>query len=113
MLHIVAGTVCTKSNDYYSQCLPGAAAPSSVPPASTPVSVPPSQPSGSSGGLASIPASALTQFSNFGTNPNNVQMFVYKPKNVAANPALIVASHCEWCMLAACPEYNSSSIYRL
>ena len=43
-----------------------------------------------------FPASQLTQFSNFGENPNNVQMFVYRPARVAANPPLIVASHCEY-----------------
>ncbi|PIL29700.1 hypothetical protein GSI_08138 [Ganoderma sinense ZZ0214-1] len=43
--------------------------------------------------LAAIPASTLTQITNFGTNPNNVLMFVYKPAKVAAKPALIVASH--------------------
>ncbi|RDX49054.1 alpha/beta-hydrolase [Lentinus brumalis] len=43
--------------------------------------------------LASIPASQLTQIFNFGTNPNNVGMFVYKPAKVATKPALIVASH--------------------
>nr|BBL86735.1 acetylxylan esterase [Irpex lacteus] len=107
----VAGSVCTKSNDYYSQCIPGAAAPSSAPPASTPVSVPPSQPSGSSGGLANIPASKLTQFSNFGTNPNNVQMFVYKPKNVAANPPLIVASH--YCSGTAQAYFTGSKFAQL
>nr|BAF80327.1 cellobiohydrolaseII [Polyporus arcularius] len=43
----VSGSVCTKQNDYYSQCLPGAAssAPTSPPttsaPSSTPVSTPP------------------------------------------------------------------------
>ncbi|KAI1785472.1 alpha/beta-hydrolase [Ganoderma leucocontextum] len=43
--------------------------------------------------LAAIPASTLTQISNFGQNPNNVLMFVYKPAKVASKPALIVASH--------------------
>jgi hypothetical protein len=94
----VAGTTCTEVNAYYSQCLPGAAssAPASVPP--TTVSQP-SHTSTATGtaptGLASIPASTLYQFSNFGTNPNNVAMYVYKPKKVATNPPLIVASHCE------------------
>ena len=47
-------------------------------------------------GLSSIPASTLTQFNNFGTNPNNVAMYVYKPKKVLSKPPLIVASHCEF-----------------
>lgn len=91
----VSGTVCTVMNSYYSQCLPGVA--SAQPPPPTPVSSG-SAPTGTgtaAAGLSSIPASTLTQFSNFGTNPNNVEMFVYKPKKVAANPPLIVASHCE------------------
>ena len=96
-MNLVAGTVCTVINAYYSQCLPGAATP---PPTSTApsTSVPPgstSTPTGTApGGLSSIPASTLYQISNFGSNPNNIGMFVYKPKNVKANPALIVASHC-------------------
>ena len=52
--------------------------------------------------LSSIPASRLTQIFNFGTNPNNVQMFVYKPAKVATRPALIVASHCVYSHLSSC-----------
>ena len=52
--------------------------------------------------LSSIPASRLTQIFNFGTNPNNVQMFVYKPAKVATSPALIVASHCVYSHLSSC-----------
>ncbi|KAH9917380.1 Alpha/Beta hydrolase protein [Epithele typhae] len=44
-------------------------------------------------GLDSIPASTLTPFTDFGENPNDVQMYVYKPAHVAANPALLVAIH--------------------
>ncbi|PIL33998.1 hypothetical protein GSI_03706 [Ganoderma sinense ZZ0214-1] len=92
----VSGTVCTVINAYYSQCLPGAVTP--APTSTTPAtSAPPgttSTPTGSApGGLSSIPASTLFQISNFGSNPNNVGMFVYKPKTVAAKPPLIVASH--------------------
>ena len=94
MSDTVSGTVCTVLNSYYSQCLPGTASVS--PPASPPPSSAPTGTGTSTAptGLASIPASTLTQFSNFGTNPNNVAMYVYKPKKVAANPPLIVASHC-------------------
>lgn len=99
----VSGTVCTKINDYYSQCLPGAATP---PPTSTvPVTTPPgssSTPTGSAPpGLSSIPASTLHQITGFGTNPNNVAMYVYKPARVAANPPLIMAIHC------TSPKYHS------
>ena len=51
--------------------------------------------------LGAIPASMLTQMTNFGSNPSNVGMFVYKPARVAAKPALIVASHCAWSLVAA------------
>jgi acetylxylan esterase len=35
----------------------------------------------------------LQQVTNFGNNPTNVKMFVYRPTGLAANPALIVAMH--------------------
>lgn len=35
----------------------------------------------------------LQQVSNFGTNPTNVRMYLYRPPNVVSNPALIVAMH--------------------
>ncbi|KAF8070451.1 acetyl xylan esterase [Lyophyllum atratum] len=38
-------------------------------------------------------AGQLQQVTNFGTNPTGVQMFVYRPSNVAATPDLIVAIH--------------------
>ncbi|KAF8071627.1 acetyl xylan esterase [Lyophyllum atratum] len=38
-------------------------------------------------------AGQLQQVTNFGTNPTGVQMFVYRPANVAATPDLIVAIH--------------------
>ncbi|VDB83032.1 unnamed protein product [Peniophora sp. CBMAI 1063] len=44
-------------------------------------------------GISSIPASTLTEITDFGANPNNVGMFVYRPETVESNPALIVASH--------------------
>ena len=36
---------------------------------------------------------SLQQVTNFGTNPNNVGMYVYKPSKLAANTPLIVAIH--------------------
>ncbi|KAI0373431.1 alpha/beta-hydrolase [Pilatotrama ljubarskyi] len=112
----VSGTACVKLNDYYSQCQPGAAAP---PPPPTPTS--PSAPSPTSSaptgsapsgpGLASIPASTLFQITNFGTNPNNVGMFVYRPKNVAAKPPLIVASH--YCSGTAQAYFTGSKFAQL
>ncbi|MEU1606725.1 extracellular catalytic domain type 1 short-chain-length polyhydroxyalkanoate depolymerase [Micromonospora matsumotoense] len=44
---------------------------------------------------AAPPASAatLTQVTNFGTNPTNLQMHLYVPDRVAARPALLLALH--------------------
>ena len=45
-------------------------------------------------GFVSAAAGQLQQISgNFGPNPNNVGFFYYRPANVQANPALIVAVH--------------------
>ncbi|KAF9527638.1 carbohydrate esterase family 1 protein [Crepidotus variabilis] len=38
-------------------------------------------------------AGQLQQVSNYGTNPTGVQMWVYRPSGLVANPALIVAMH--------------------
>src|SRR5690349_17795614 len=45
--------------------------------------------------LLAPPASAatLTQVSNFGTNPTNLQMYLYVPNQVAAHPGVLVAVH--------------------
>ncbi|KAJ7025635.1 carbohydrate esterase family 1 and carbohydrate-binding module family 1 protein [Mycena alexandri] len=44
-------------------------------------------------GLVSGLTSTLQQVTNFGTNPTNVGMFVYKPTTVTAKPAVIIAIH--------------------
>ncbi|KAF7348748.1 Carbohydrate esterase family 1 and carbohydrate-binding module family 1 protein [Mycena venus] len=44
-------------------------------------------------GLVAALTSTLQQVTNYGTNPTNVGMFVYKPTTVTANPAVIVAIH--------------------
>ncbi|KAM5543202.1 hypothetical protein V8D89_003076 [Ganoderma adspersum] len=110
----VSGTVCTAINAYYSQCLPGQVTPaptSTVPATSAPPGTT-STPTGSApGGLSSIPASTLFQISNFGSNPNNIGMFVYKPKNVAAKPPLIVASH--YCSGTAQAYFTGSKFAQL
>lgn len=41
----------------------------------------------------SVPAGQLTQMSNFGRNPSNISMFVYKPSSVKPRPGLLVALH--------------------
>jgi poly(hydroxyalkanoate) depolymerase family esterase len=38
-------------------------------------------------------AAALTRVTSFGTNPSNLNMYVYVPDRVAAKPALLVAIH--------------------
>jgi endo-1,4-beta-xylanase len=38
-------------------------------------------------------AAALTRVTNFGTNPSNLNMYIYVPDKVAAKPALLVAVH--------------------
>jgi acetylxylan esterase len=44
-------------------------------------------------GLVSAAQGQLQQLSNFGANPNNVGMYYYRPPNLQASPALIVAIH--------------------
>ncbi|KAI0779950.1 putative acetylxylan esterase A [Fomes fomentarius] len=110
----VSGTSCVKLNDYYSQCQPGAAAP--PPPSSTVATQPPapttSTPTGSAPpGLSTIPASTLHQISNFGTNPNNVAVYAYKPAKVQAKPPLIVAIH--YCSGTAQAYFQGSQFAQL
>ncbi|KAJ3502557.1 hypothetical protein NLJ89_g8833 [Agrocybe chaxingu] len=96
-----SGLSCVKLNDWYSQCQTApTAAPPPPPPATTTV-VPPPPPATTTGTstatatdpAASIPAGALTRITNFGTNPTNIGMYVYKPSKVNANPGLLVALH--------------------
>jgi acetylxylan esterase len=41
----------------------------------------------------SAPAATLQQITNFGTNPTNLGMYVYKPDSAPARPAILVAVH--------------------
>ncbi|NUS17982.1 MAG: PHB depolymerase family esterase [Streptomyces sp.] len=45
--------------------------------------------------LPAAPATAasLTQVTNFGTNPSSLQMYVYVPNSVKANPSILLALH--------------------
>jgi poly(hydroxyalkanoate) depolymerase family esterase len=46
--------------------------------------------------LTAVPratAASLTQVTNFGTNPSNLQMYVYVPNNVKPNPSILLALH--------------------
>ncbi|MCK1835280.1 PHB depolymerase family esterase, partial [Micromonospora sp. R42003] len=38
-------------------------------------------------------AAALTEVTNFGTNPSNLRMYLYVPDTVAARPGLLVVNH--------------------
>ncbi|KAJ7754215.1 carbohydrate esterase family 1 and carbohydrate-binding module family 1 protein [Mycena maculata] len=59
-------------------------------------------------GLVSALTSTLQQVTNFGSNPTNVGMYVYKPTTVTASPAVIVAIHeCT----ATGPDYFEGSPY--
>ena len=59
------------------------------------------------------PASAatLTQVTNFGTNPTNLQMHLYVPDRVATRPAILVAVH--YCPGRAPPSSTAASSPRL
>ncbi|KAJ2928047.1 hypothetical protein H1R20_g9055, partial [Candolleomyces eurysporus] len=100
------GYTCVKLNDWYSQCQPGGASttaapttttpsvPTTIVPTPTPTTTSTSGPVPSSNPLMSIPAGTMTPLRNFGTNPTNIGMNVYRPTNVKGpNPALLVALH--------------------
>jgi poly(hydroxyalkanoate) depolymerase family esterase len=59
------------------------------------------------------PASAatLTQVTNFGNNPSNIEMFIYVPENVAPEPALVLGIH--WCGGSANAFYTGTEWARL
>jgi poly(hydroxyalkanoate) depolymerase family esterase len=42
---------------------------------------------------AVAPTATLTEVTDFGTNPSNLQMYLYVPDSVTANPAVVVAVH--------------------
>ncbi|MFD7973448.1 extracellular catalytic domain type 1 short-chain-length polyhydroxyalkanoate depolymerase [Streptomyces clavifer] len=42
---------------------------------------------------ASVPTATLTEVTGFGSNPSNLQMYLYVPDNVAPDPAVLVAVH--------------------
>jgi len=51
-------------------------------------------------------AASLTQVTNFGTNPTNLNMYVHVPDNRAARPALLVLVH--YCGGSASGVYNGN-----
>jgi acetylxylan esterase len=58
------------------------------------------------------PASAatLTQVTNFGPNPSQLEMYVYRPDSAPARPAVVVAVH--WCSGSG-PAYFNSGVSQL
>ncbi|MFF8973420.1 PHB depolymerase family esterase [Streptomyces sp. NPDC014995] len=58
-----------------------------------------------------VPAATLTEVTGFGTNPSNLQMYVYAPANVTAHPAVLVAVH--WCGGSASAMYSGTEYAQL
>ncbi|MEU6354859.1 PHB depolymerase family esterase [Streptomyces sp. NPDC047072] len=53
-----------------------------------------------------VPTATLTEVTGFGTNPSNLQMYVYVPDNVTAHPAIVVAVH--YCTGSGPAMYNGT-----
>lgn len=66
-----------------------------------------------SGLVASAPAraAALEQVTSFGTNPSNLDMYVYRPDGLPAHPPLVVAVH--WCTGSASAMYSGTQFAAL
>ncbi|MFI6932576.1 PHB depolymerase family esterase [Streptomyces sp. NPDC050287] len=60
---------------------------------------------------AAAPTAALTEVTNFGTNPSNLQMYLYVPDSVTAHPAVVVAVH--YCTGSGPAMYNGTEWARL
>ncbi|MFI5673777.1 extracellular catalytic domain type 1 short-chain-length polyhydroxyalkanoate depolymerase [Streptomyces cellulosae] len=58
------------------------------------------------GEAAAVPTATLTEVTNFGTNPSNLQMYLYVPDNVTAHPAVVVAVH--YCTGSGPAMYNGT-----
>ncbi|MFJ6388037.1 PHB depolymerase family esterase [Streptomyces sp. NPDC091972] len=57
------------------------------------------------------PTAALTEITGFGTNPSNLQMYLYVPDSVTAHPAVVVAVH--YCTGSGPAMYNGTEWARL
>jgi poly(hydroxyalkanoate) depolymerase family esterase len=57
------------------------------------------------------PTATLTEITGFGTNPSNLQMYLYVPDNVTAHPAVVVAVH--YCTGSGPAMYNGTEWARL
>jgi poly(hydroxyalkanoate) depolymerase family esterase len=64
---------------------------------------------GTSGTTAS--AASLTEVTNFGSNPGNLRMYVYKPDSAPARPAVVVAVH--YCTGTGPTFYSNTEFARL
>ncbi|GAA0136841.1 hypothetical protein YSY43_36820 [Paenibacillus sp. YSY-4.3] len=58
---------------------------------------------------AGVTPGTLSQVASFGNNPSGLKMYIYVPRNLAANPALLVAVH--YCSGSATAFYNGSYDY--
>ncbi|WP_020137104.1 PHB depolymerase family esterase [Streptomyces sp. 351MFTsu5.1] len=58
-----------------------------------------------------VPAATLTEVTGFGTNPSNLQMYLYVPANVSPHPAVVVAVH--YCTGSGPAMYNGTEWARL
>ncbi|MFF8935522.1 PHB depolymerase family esterase [Streptomyces paradoxus] len=57
-------------------------------------------------GPVPVPAAALTEVTDFGTNPSNLRMYLYVPESVMPKPAVVVAVH--WCTGSGPDMYNGT-----
>ncbi|WP_372511341.1 extracellular catalytic domain type 1 short-chain-length polyhydroxyalkanoate depolymerase [Streptomyces cylindrosporus] len=55
---------------------------------------------------AAVPTATLTEVTDFGTNPSNLQMYLYVPDSVTAHPAVVVAVH--YCTGSGPAMYNGT-----
>jgi len=60
---------------------------------------------------AAVPTATLTEVTNFGTNPSNLQMYLYVPDSVTAHPAVVVAVH--YCTGSGPDMYNATEWHQL
>src|SRR4051812_43840366 len=56
-------------------------------------------------------AATLTQITNFGTNPTNINMFLYVPDKVVAKPPILVVAH--YCGGSAAAMYSGTEFASL
>ncbi|CAE6489148.1 unnamed protein product [Rhizoctonia solani] len=100
-----AGTTCVKLNDQYSQCQPGSVlttrATSQTSTDSTTQSI----------RDTSIPRGVLTKITNFGSNPTNVENYVYVPTTLKSKPGLLTAIH--YCSGTAQAYYSGTQYKQL